>query len=51
MWDGPHDVADAVRLADDYADTYDYYGIAIDIESSQLWDPAWGTLTKPCELD
>jgi hypothetical protein len=46
MWDGPHDVADAIRLADDYADAYCYYGIAIDIESSQLWDPAWGKLVK-----
>lgn len=46
MWDGPHDVADAIRLADDYADAYGYYGIAIDIESSQLWDPVWGELVK-----
>jgi hypothetical protein len=46
MWDGPHDVADAVRLADDYADAYGYHAIAIDIESSQLWDPAWGDLQR-----
>lgn len=44
MWDGPHLVADAVRLADDYAWNYGYHGIAIDIVSSQLWDPAWGEL-------
>ena len=30
----------AVPLADDYAHVYGYRGIAIDIESSQLWDPA-----------
>lgn len=46
MWDGPHDVADAVRLADDYAWNYGYRGIAIDIESSQLWDPVWGVLVS-----
>lgn len=46
MWDGPHDVADAVRLADDYADAYGYHAIAIDIESSQLWDPVWGDLQR-----
>jgi hypothetical protein len=46
MWDGPHAVIDAVRLADDYAWEYGYHGIAIDIESSQLWDPAWGELMK-----
>lgn len=46
MWDGPHDVAHAVRLADDYADAYGYHAIAIDIESSQLWDPAWGDLQR-----
>ena len=50
MWDGPHDVADAIRLADDYAHAYGYYGIAIDIESSQLWDPAWGNLVAPGPL-
>lgn len=44
MWDGPHDVADAVRLADDYAWEYGYHSIGIDIESSQLWDPSWGEL-------
>lgn len=46
MWDGPHEVADAVRLADDYAWNYGYHGIAIDIESSQLWQPEWGELVK-----
>lgn len=51
MWDGPHDVADAIRLADDYADAYGYYGIAIDIESSQLWQPEWGELTRPDGFD
>ena len=44
MWDGPHVVKDAVRLVDDHAWEYGYHGIAIDIESSQLWDPAWGDL-------
>jgi hypothetical protein len=44
MWDGPHEIADAVRLADEYAWEYGYHGIAIDIESSQLWDPSWGDL-------
>lgn len=43
-WDGPHAIDVAVRLADDYAHAYGYSGIAIDIESSQLWDPAWGRL-------
>jgi len=51
MWDGPHDVADAIRLADDYAWEYGYRGIAIDIESSQLWDPAWGKLETGGDLD
>jgi|JI10StandDraft_1071094.scaffolds.fasta_scaffold5992899_1 hypothetical protein len=31
-------------VADDYAREYGYYAIAIDIESSQLWDDAWGNL-------
>lgn len=43
-WDGPHEMQVAVPLADDYAHEYGYHGIAIDIESSQLWDPAWGEL-------
>jgi hypothetical protein len=50
MWDGPHDVADAVRLADDYAWNYGYQGIAIDIESSQLWQPQWGVLLTDFDL-
>lgn len=44
-WDGPHDAASAVRLAGDYAGAYGYQGVAVDIESSQLWDPAWGELS------
>ncbi|HEY8578167.1 MAG TPA: hypothetical protein VIL88_17715 [Devosia sp.] len=51
MWDGPHLMADALRLADDYAWHYGYHGIAIDIESSQMWDPAWGQLVTSHELD
>lgn len=43
-WDGPHAIDVAVHLADDYAQAYGYSGIAIDIESSQLWDPSWGRL-------
>ena len=39
-WDGPHKMHVAIPLADDYAWQYGYRGIAIDIESSQLWDPA-----------
>jgi hypothetical protein len=46
FWEGPYDVADAVRLADEYAWHYGYHGIAIDIESSQLWDPKWGELVR-----
>ncbi|MET3901421.1 hypothetical protein ABIB57_005392 [Devosia sp. UYZn731] len=42
-WDGPHEMSIAIPLADDYADWYGYTAIAIDIESSQLWDPAWGS--------
>ncbi|MBU1335733.1 MAG: hypothetical protein KJ944_00090 [Alphaproteobacteria bacterium] len=43
-WDGPHEMHVAVPLADSYADAYGYHAIAIDIESSQLWDDAWGKL-------
>jgi hypothetical protein len=43
-WDGPHDMPTAIRLANDYAANYGYHAIAIDIESSQLWDPTWGNL-------
>lgn len=45
-WDGPHEMAIAVPLADDYANEYGYQAIAIDIESSQLWQPEWGTLQR-----
>lgn len=51
MWDGPHEVADAVRLADDYAWNYGYHANAIDIESSQLWNPEWGELDKGDDSD
>ena len=44
-YDGPHRIEVALRLADSYAEAYGYYAIAIDIESSQLWDPAWGSLS------
>lgn len=50
-WDGPHAMDVAIGLANDYAHAYGYHAIAIDIESSQLWDPAWGDLTKPGDLD
>lgn len=43
-WDGPHTMDVAVPQADDYAHEYSYRAIAIDIESSQMWDPAWGVL-------
>lgn len=43
-WDGPHTMDVAVPLADSYAHEYGYHGIAIDIESSQMWDPEWGHL-------
>jgi len=43
-WDGPHEMLTAIRLANDYAAAYGYPGIAIDIESSQLWNDAWGKL-------
>lgn len=33
-------------LANDYDHEYGYHAIAIDIESSQLWDLAWGDLQK-----
>src|SRR5690606_38585953 len=42
--DGPHEMAIAVPLADDYAHEYGCNSIAIDIESSQLWQAEWGTL-------
>lgn len=43
-WDGPHTMDVAIRLAGEYAANYGYHAIAIDIESSQLWDPSWGSL-------
>lgn len=46
-WDGPHTMNVAIPLADEYANEYGYRGIAIDIESSQLWAPAWGELQSP----
>jgi hypothetical protein len=49
-WDGPHSIAIAVSLADSYAEAYGYRTIAIDIESSQLWDTAWGTLSVDAQL-
>ena len=45
-WDGPHDMPVALPLADSYAETLGYHAIAIDIESSQLWDPSWGNLGR-----
>ena len=42
--DGPHPINTALHLADSYAEAYGYYAISIDIESSQLWNPEWGTL-------
>src|SRR5690606_7693397 len=43
-WDGPHDMAVAAPLADSYAEAFRYHAIAIDIESSQLWEEARGSL-------
>lgn len=37
----------AISLADSYAEAYGYHAIAVDIESSQLWDEAWGALSTP----
>lgn len=48
-WDGPHTMDIAIGLANDYAEAFGYHAIAIDIDSSQLWDPAWGELVKPGE--
>lgn len=50
-WDGPHEMDVAIGLANGYAEAYGYYAIAIDIESSQLWQPEWGELTKPRDLN
>jgi hypothetical protein len=33
-------------LVNDYAWEYGCHAIVIDIESSQIWDPAWGELQK-----
>jgi hypothetical protein len=46
MFDGPHPMDVALPLADSYAEAYGYHAIAIDIESSQLWDEAWGRLER-----
>lgn len=43
-WDGPHEMPLAISLANEYAANYGYHAIAVDIESSQLWDPSWGEL-------
>jgi hypothetical protein len=45
-WDGPHTMDIALPLANSYAHDYGYQSIVIDIESSQLWDDAWGRLEK-----
>lgn len=34
-------------MADSYAEAYGHRAIAIDIESSQIWDASWGTLSIP----
>jgi hypothetical protein len=44
--DGTHEMDIAIALADDYAWEMGYYGISIDIESSQMWNPGWGKLEK-----
>ena len=36
----------AVPLADSYAHEFGYHAIAIDIDSSQLWQPEWGQLQR-----
>lgn len=48
--DGPHTMDIAVPLADSYAWEYGYRGIAVDIESSQLWQPEWGVLVASRDL-
>ena len=45
-WDGPHSMDVAVPLADSYAHEFGYHAIAIDIDSSQLWQPEWGQLQR-----
>lgn len=50
-WDGPNEMETAIGLANGYAEAYGYHAVAIDIESSQLWQLEWGTLTKPGDLD
>ncbi|WP_092423233.1 hypothetical protein [Devosia crocina] len=44
MWEGPYTMDIAVPLVNEYAYVCGYHTIAIDIESSQLWDPARGQL-------
>lgn len=41
-----HEMPTAIRLANEYAWNYGYYAIAIDLESSHLWQEEWGALTK-----
>ena len=50
-WDGPHTMEIGLPLANDYAWEYGYYGIAIDIESSQLWGPKWGAQECPSDIE
>lgn len=45
--EGPFPVAKALLEASRWAHRYGFEEVMIDIESSQLWDPIWGTLEIP----
>lgn len=47
--EGPFPVQKALRIADRWAYRYGHEEVTVDIESSQLWDKAWGDLEMPTE--
>ena len=49
--EGPFPVRKALRVANRWAHRYGHEDVFIDIESSQLWDKAWGELSMPTEDD
>lgn len=49
--EGPFSVVKALRIADRWAYRYGYEEVHVDIESSQLWDKAWGELEMPVKAD
>lgn len=51
MWEGPYEMDIAIPLVNSYAAEYGYHAIAIDIESSQLWQGEWGDLQTDFNLD